>query len=379
MIPATGRPRTRRLHMTVAGIASVALLLCLLLGWHAPQQALLSYLVAGMFCLSLSLGSMALLMIHALTGGGWGYYLRPQLLAALRPLPWLAVMWLPLLLGMHLLYPWAAPGAMADATLRRQGWYLDDGFFIVRMLLCFGLWLWLASTLRRRLDRGGEPDLSRFAAPGLIVYLLSMTTAAVDWVMSLVPAWRSSIFGLIVATSQMLGAAALALMYAARQYRRPAPSDPPAETAPLLGDVGNLMLTLVLAWAYLAFMDYLTAWIGDLPVETVWYLPRLKTSWNLLGAALVVFHLAVPFAVLLSRQAKHHAGWLLGVAALLLLMHYGYLLWLVVPSFRPGGFALAWSDPLAWLGLGGWWWVVFDARWRTIVQPASVSAARALP
>ena len=380
MMPAMDQRHARRIHVAVACVASLALLLCLLLGWHAPRQALLSYLVAGMFCLSLSLGSMALLMVHLLTGGGWGWYLRPQLLAALRPLPWLAVLWLPLLLGMHLLYPWAAPGAMANAALRRQGWYLDDGFFIVRMLLCFGLWLWLASALRRRLDRADDAGLPRFAALGLIVYLLTVTTAAVDWVMSLVPAWRSSVFGLIVATSQLLAAAALAVLYAALRHRRiDAPSHPPAEPARLLGDVGKLMLTLVLAWSYLAFMDYLTAWIGDLPAETVWYLPRLKTSWSALGVALVVFHLAVPFAVLLSRQAKHHAGWLLAVAALLLAMHYAYVFWLVVPGFRPGGFALAWSDPLAWLGIGGWWWLVFDARWRAAVQPARASTARALP
>jgi hypothetical protein len=333
-----------------------------------------------MFCLSLSLGSMALLMVHVLTGGGWGWYLRPQLLAAMRPLPWLAVLWLPLLLGMRLLYPWAVPGAMADAALRRQAWYLDEGFFIVRMLVCFGVWLWLASALRRRLDRTDDTDLSRFAALGLIVYLLTVTTAAVDWVMSLVPAWRSSVFGLIVATSQLLGAAALGVGYAAFQHRRDdTPAHPPAEPARLLGDVGKLLLTLVLAWSYLAFMDYLTAWIADLPAETVWYLPRLKTSWSALGAVLVVFHLAVPFAVLLSRQAKHHAGWLLAVAALLLVMHYAYLLWLVVPSFRAAGFALAWTDPLAWLGIGGWWWLLFDARWRAVVQPVNASAARALP
>ncbi|WP_343880517.1 hypothetical protein [Rhodanobacter caeni] len=370
----------RRVHLAVAGVASIALLLCLLLGWHAPRQALLSYLVAGMFCLSLSLGSMALLMVHVLTGGGWGWYLRPQLLAAMRPLPWLAVLWLPLLLGMRLLYPWAVPGAMADAALRRQAWYLDEGFFIVRMLVCFGVWLWLASALRRRLDRTDDTDLSRFAALGLIVYLLTVTTAAVDWVMSLVPAWRSSVFGLIVATSQLLGAAALGVGYAAFQHRRDdTPAHPPAEPARLLGDVGKLLLTLVLAWSYLAFMDYLTAWIGDLPAETVWYLPRLKTSWSALAAVLVVFHLAVPFAVLLSRQAKHHADWLLAVAALLLVMHYAYLLWLVVPSFRAAGFALAWTDPLAWLGIGGWWWLLFDARWRAVVQPVNASAARTLP
>lgn len=380
MMPAMDKRHARRVHVAVAGVASIALLLCLLLGWHAPRQALLSYLVAAMFCLSLSLGSMALLMVHVLTGGAWGWYLRPQLMAALRPLPWLAVLWLPLLLGMHLLYPWAAPGAMADAALRRQGWYLDEGFFIVRMLVCFGLWLWLASALRRRLDRADDTDLPRFAALGLIAYLLTVTTAAVDWVMSLVPAWRSSVFGLIVATSQLLAAAALAALHAALLHRRArTPSHPPAEPTRLLGDVGNLLLTLVLAWSYLAFMDYLTAWIGDLPAETVWYLPRLKTSWSALGVALVVFHLAVPFAVLLSRQAKHHTGWLLAVAALLLVMHYAYVFWLVVPSFRSGGFALAWSDPLAWLGIGGWWWVLFDARWRAEVQPVNASAARAWP
>jgi hypothetical protein len=380
MMPVIDRWRTRRIHVAVACAASIALLLCLLLGWHAPRQALLSYLVAGMFCLSLSLGSMALLMVHVLTGGGWGWYLRPQLIAALRPLPWLALLWLPLLLGVQLLYPWATPGGMADAALRRQDWYLNQGFFIVRALVCFGVWLWLALALRRRLDRADDAGLSRFAALGLIVHLLTMTTAAVDWVMSLVPAWRSSIFGLIVATSQLLAAAAAAVLYAAARHRRiNAPSHPPAEPARLLGDVGNLMLTLVLAWSYLAFMDYLTAWIGDLPAETVWYLPRLKTSWSALGVVLVVFHLAVPFAVLLSRQAKHHAGWLIAVAGLLLVMHYAYLFWLVVPGLRAGGLALAWSDPLAWLGLGGWWWVVFDARWRAVVNPRSESAARALP
>jgi hypothetical protein len=378
MMPAMDRRRARRVHVVTAGTASIALLLCLLLGWHAPRQALLSYLVAGLFCLSLSLGSMALLMVHVLTGGGWGWYLRPQLLAAMRPLPWLALLWLPLLFGVPWLYPWAAPGAMGDAALRRQGWYLNEGFFILRMLVCFGVWLWLASALRRRLDCADDTGLSRFAALGLIVYLLTVTTAAVDWVMSLVPAWRSSVFGLIVATSQLLAAAALAVVYAALQHRRThAPSHPPAKPARLLGDVGTLMLTLVLAWSYLAFMDYLTAWIADLPAETVWYLPRLKTSWSALGVALVVFHLAVPFAVLLSRQAKHHAGWLLAVATLLLVMHYAYLLWLVVPSFRAAGFALAWTDPLAWLGIGGWWWVLFDARWRAVVQTAST--ARALP
>lgn len=341
-----------RRRWIAAIVAALALLGCLALGWRAPQLLLLSYLAAYVFFLGPALGSVGLLMVHRLAGNGdWGRELRAPLLAASGVLPLLAILLLPILVGAAQLFPWMQASVPDAPHIAQQRWYLNWPFFVGRAVLCFAAWLWLAQGLRRRW-RDPQGDVTRFAAAGLIVYLITVSVAAVDWIMSLVPAWHSSVFGLIVATGQLLAGAALAVCCHADVGATPRRR----------GDIGSILLVLVLAWSYLAFMDYLTVWIADLPTETVWYLPRLRTGWRWLGVWLVVFHLLVPFALLLSRRAKQDRRWLRGVAGLLLLSQAVYALWLVLPSLRPHGFALTWGDGLAWLGIGGLCWALFDLR-----------------
>lgn len=339
----------------VAGTAALlALLACVLLGMHAPRQALLVYLAAYLFFLAPALGSIPMLMIHALTGGRWGLDLRPALLAATRVLPLLALLLLPILLGAAWLYPWAGPHTTSDPTLAQQRWYLNLPFFWLRAVVCMALWLWLAHGLRRRLldpDRDGPPVA--FACVGMIIYALTITVAAVDWVGSLVPQWHSSIFGLTIGTAQLLAATALAVMITGVNG-----DDAPSR----LRDLGTLLMALVLAWGYLAFMDFLTAWIADLPSEVVWYLPRLKTGWRWLGAALVMLDLVVPFVILLSHRAKQHRTWVAGVASMLLLAQAGFALWVVLPGMWTPDIMLVWTLPLAWIGIGGLTWALFDLR-----------------
>jgi hypothetical protein len=344
----------QRRRLAAAALAMLALLGCLLLGLHAAQPLLLCYLAAYVFFLGPALGSVALLLVHRLAGNGdWGLELRAPLQAASRVLPLLALLLLPILFGAARLYPWMQTVVPNDPHIAQQRWYLNAPFFVLRAVLCFAVWLWLAHGLRLRLrDPQREGSWTRFAALGLIIYLLTVSVAAVDWIMSLVPAWHSSIFGLIVATGQLLAAAALAVWCRSNDL----------SSAARRGDLGSVLLVLVLAWSYLVFMDYLTVWIADQPTETVWYLPRLHTGWRWLGAGLVVFHLLLPFTVLLSRRAKQHRQWLRGIAGLLLLAQAAYALWLVLPGLRPQRFALTWSDALAWLGIGGLCWALFDLR-----------------
>jgi hypothetical protein len=351
--------RVSRTEGVAASVGLLALVGCLLLGLRAPRVVLLSYLFAWLFWLAPALGSVGLLMIHALTGGDWGLALRPALLAASRRLPLMALLLLPVLIGVAVLFPWAGPHAASDPALDRQRWWLDAPFFVARAAAVWVLWLWLAHGMRRRLD---TPRAGRFAAGGLIVYALSVSVAAVDWVVSLVPRWHSTTFGVLLATAQLLAAAGLAVGVSVAGRDSAAAAWMPRR----LNDLGSILMVLVLAWGYLAFVDYLTVWIADLPSETVWYLPRVKTGWRWLGAFLVLFHLALPFAVLLSRRAKRRAAWLAGVGWWLFLAQIGYVAWLVLPGLRTS--ALAWSDPLAWIGIGGLWWLGYGAQRRAVPE-----------
>lgn len=364
----TWLPSERRQWIALA-VGVTALVVCLLLGlFVSARQTLLSYLFAFLFFTGLAAGSLALLMVHALTGGAWGLTLRRPLLCAAGTLPLMALLAIPVLAGMQILYPWAQSDVLArDALLRAQTWYLEPTFFVLRTIGYFVIWLLLLAGVRRCL---GDPArvrmLPRIAAPGLILYALSVLLAATDWTMSLTPHWHSTVYGLMVATGWLLAATALAIL---RAISSPIPKD--AHPPQRLHDAGNLLLTLVLAWSYLAFMQYLTVWIADLPVETSWYIPRTLTSWRWLAWFLIAFHFALPFAALLSRRAKRNRAWLTWIAALLLVASLCDALWLAVPSVRAEGFALRWSDLCAPLGIGGVWLCLYLGQWR--VAPASAS------
>jgi hypothetical protein len=292
-----------------------------------------SYLFAWLLFLGLALGAMANLMLHNLTGGPWGVAVRPAFAAATRLVPLAALLGIPVLLGMRSLFP------IADG-----GWF-SPGFFVARALVYLLLWTALSFVVGRRTSQG-------LNAAGLIVYAFSMSLAAVDWIGSLVPQWYSTGLGLVVATGQMLGAMALAIAHAGLRAA-------PAASRGVFVDLGNLLLMYVMTWAYLAFMQFLIIWVGNLPREISWYVPRLQTGWVALGVILVVFHFFAPLAILLSRTAKRSPAVLGSLAAALLALHAVDVYWLVAPSVRPSGFHIAWLDPVALAALGALWWLTW--------------------
>jgi hypothetical protein len=292
-----------------------------------------SYLFAWLLFLGLALGGMANLMLHNLTGGAWGLAVRPTFIAAARLVPLAALLGIPVLLAMRHLYP------IADS-----GWF-SAPFFVARGVLYLALWSAFALLLRRSVA---------WSAIGLIVYVFTMSLAATDWIASLVPQWYSSGFGLVVAIGQMLGAMALAV--ASIGLRAPAPE------RQVFLDLGNLLLMYVMTWAYLAFMQFLIVWVGNLPREIAWYVPRLQTGWVALGVILVVFHFFAPLAILLFRSAKRSALFLGSLAAALLAVHVIDVYWLVAPSVRPLGFHINVLDVLALAAAAALWWFA----WRPV-------------
>ena len=296
-----------------------------------------SYLFAWLLFLGLALGATGNLMLHNLTGGNWGEALRPAFVAAAKLVPLAALLGVPVLIGMHALYPIGS------------GWF-SAWFFVARSVAYLVLWSVLALSLGRS---------EALSAVGLIVYVFTVSLAATDWIAALLPEWYSSALGLVVAAGQMLGAMALAVAYIGL---RRSPPDGPAPRQVFL-DLGNLLLMYVMTWAYLAFMQFLIIWVGNLPREIAWYVPRLQTGWVALGVILVVFHFFAPLAILLFRTAKRSPLFLGSLAAALFAVHVIDVYWLVAPSVRPDGFHVALADVLALAAACALWWFACRPRY----------------
>jgi hypothetical protein len=326
------------------------------------SEMLRSYLVAWLAVLGLSLGALANLMVHTLTGGRWGEPLRPPLVAAARLLPLVAALYLPLLFGYRHLYPWAADPAAAE----HAPWWLNAPFFLVRSIGYLGIWSLLAHLWLRADRRGAAQGIS---AAGLIAYTFTVSLAAYDWIVSLAREWYSSGFGLVVGVEQMLAGAAFGVAAAALSVRGRAVDE---ALRLRFHDLGNVLLMYVLTWAYLAFTQFLIIWAENLPREISWYVPRLQTSWYWLGAALVAFNFFLPLLILLSRAAKRSPLFLGGLAAALLVVHAADVLWMAAPSFRPEGFSLRWTDLAAFAGVAAVW----GSGWRRAFRNPPARAAK---
>jgi hypothetical protein len=359
-----------RFQWRALGIGAAALLLCVggaaLLGRAAFFR---SYLVACNFWLGIALGGLAIVMIHHLTGGGWGRVIRRLLESATRTLPVLALLFVPLLFGLHDLYKWTDQAAVAsDELLQHKSLYLNTPFFVIRAAVYFVAWIVIAYFLNRwsrQQDETADPGLPRrfrlLSGPGLVICGLTITFAAVDWLMSLEPHWVSTIFPVVIAVGQVLAAFAFAIAAAALLASRPPLSE--AITAEHLNDLGNLLLAFVMLWAYVSFSQFLLIWSGNLPEEVRWYIPRFQGGWEWVGAALLIGQFALPFLLLLSRDVKRNPRSLAVVAGIVLVMRFVDLLWQVVPAFEPEGLLGHWLDllaaPLAALGVGGVWVAAF--------------------
>lgn len=347
----------------VAGMAGLAL--CGAGAFFNPEQFFRSYLLGYLFWTGIVLGSFAVIMLHHLTGGGWGMLIRPALEAAIRTAPLLALLFVPLLVGLRELYPWARPELVAaDELLQHRSAYLNAPFFIVRSVFYFAVWCALAFWLTR-----SERPPRWLSAPGLGLIVLTVTFASIDWVMSLDAHWFSTIFGFLFLAGNMLASLAFAVCVVAL------PRDgAPAVPARKLHDLGNLMLTFVLLWAYIAFSQYLIIWSGNLPEETAWYLDRSGTGWVTIAVILIVFHFAAPSALLLSRRTKRAVRNLGAVAALILFMRLVDLFWHVAPAFHGSEVRVHWMDLAAPVGIGGVWLAVFAWQLRRR-PPAAVDHA----
>jgi len=361
----------KRLSMGALLVGAVFTLLLVIGAVFDRGQFFRAYLVGFIFWTGITVGSLALLMLQHLTGGAWGLVIRRVLEASTQTLPLMLILFIPIIFGLKDIYQWAEPSFMQrTAALQQKAHFLNPSFFILRGVLYFAFWSLLALLLNwfsLEQDRSGRKRIrKRFqmvSGPGLALLIISITFAAIDWVMSLEPEWMSTIYGLIFVAAWSLSALAFTIVVMSWLSKR-APMDRVAQPRHF-HDWGNLLLALVMLWTYFAFSQFLLIWSGNLAEETTWYVARNHGGWGVIALAIVILQFAFPFLSLLSRGAKKSSEKLARLALLILIMRVIDVIWLIEPAFNREHFHLSWMDIVAPLGIGGLWIGAFAWRLQT--------------
>jgi len=355
----TLKPGLNRAQIWFLIVGVVALAACALGAFSNWTGFLRAYLIAYLLWLLIALGCFAILMLHHMVGGRWGFVIRRTLEAGSRTLPLMALLFIPLVFG-HSdpnLYPVVTGSSF-------KAFYLSPPFYFARAIVYFAAWIVFAYFLNKlstRQDQGPDRKLLRsfnnLSAAGLLIYCATISWASFDWVMSLEPKFFSTIFGMIFIIMPALAAMSFTIivtMFLARHK-------PLSEVInPLrFNDLGNLLLTFVMLWAYLCFSQFIIIWAGNLQDENFWYTVRGTGEWMWVALFIILFHFAVPFVLLLNRPVKRHMRALAAVGAGLVVMTWVDLYWFIMPAFYPLGPHIDWMDIVAPFGIGGLWLALF--------------------
>ncbi len=396
-MPSYAPPARIARFQRLALIVGVVFTVLLVVGYFLDHdQFFRSYLFAYSFWGGIAFGSLALLMLQHMTGGGWGFVIRRVLEASTRTLPLVALLFVPIVLGAHSLYSWTHPEHVAQhPALVLKSKYLNLPFFSIRAVVYFAIWLLLAFFLNRwsRLqdstaDRQYTKRMKTLSGPGMVLFVFIVTGASVDWFMSLDPEWYSTIYGFVFVASWTLSALAFTIAVMASLAKHEPMNVIVAQLH--FHDLGKLLLALVMLWSYFAFSQFLIIWSANLPEEIRWYLPRTRGGWGVIAITVIVLHFAFPFLFLLSRSLKRNAGKLVIVAVLILVMRMIDLLWTIAPTPEwPGshGLHISWMDVVAPIGMGGLWLAAFarslmsrplipinDPQYESVLQQGQVHA-----
>jgi hypothetical protein len=343
-----------------------------LLGMRASNQAqfFYSYLVGFLLILGFSLGSLGLLMLQHLTGGHWGIVIRRPLEAATRTLWLVFVLFIPIIFGMkHLYSAWLDEEKLKEEPVSAfQQTYLTHNGFIVRAVIYFAVWIllmvvfnmWSKQQDVNKDDRSLRRRLKMLAGPGIILYVFTMSFAAIDWVMSITPHWASTIYGFLFVVGQLISSMSLIICIVVL-LSRTQPFDHILQ-ARHLHALGKFLLAFVMLWAYFGFSQLLIIWAGNQPEEITFYRSRLYGGWGVVAVIVLVFHFFVPFFLLLSRNLKRNPNLLPKVAIWLIIMRGVDLFWMTRPEFSKDHVVLSILDVLLPVGLVGIWLFLFIAN-----------------
>ena len=314
------------------------------------HRAFFGYLWMYMFLLSIGVGSLALVALEYLVGANWSTPFRrvSEFLSAIVVL--LAILVIPLLFGMHDLFHWThADEVAADPILQGKEPYLNTPFFIARtgiMILIWVIFYFLFTKNSRKQDISKDPALTtqniKYSAAFAILFILTISFAAIDWMMSLEPHWFSTMFGVYYFAGTLVAAISIAAYISVNlneggyfgfkvDYQK-------------YYSFGTLMFAFNVFWTYIAFSQYMLIWYADIPEETFWIMNRMEGTWIYFSIGLIFIHFIIPFMILLPRSSKTNPNLVMFMAMWLLYAHAYDLYWIIMPTYFKDGFVFSWNE-----------------------------------
>ncbi len=363
----------------IIGLIITAIILGL--NWNSENHTglfLRSYLVGFIFWFNMAAGCLFWLMVHHLSGGAWGVMIRRVLETGAKMMVWSLLFIIPILFGMHQIYEWTHTDVVKlDPVLSQKAPYLNQTGFLIRLVIYAIIWGFLAyrlSAISSRQDNAVDPkttiSMKRISGPGLVIFFMTMTFAAIDWLLSLEPHFFSTMYGPVVMTGQALGSMAFVVSVMVLLVR----FSPMRErlNSGHVHDLGNFLLAATMFWAYVNFSQFLIIWSANLAEEVPYYLRRMTGGWGWIGAGLIAFHFFAPFLLLLNRGVKKNLNVLVKVAAFIIFLRFLDLCYLILPSAHQAPTYEGHLDILsilvaaiAVIGVGGIWLFLF---FRLLVQ-----------
>ncbi|RAP35808.1 quinol:cytochrome C oxidoreductase [Candidatus Marinamargulisbacteria bacterium SCGC AAA071-K20] len=357
-----------KLPKLLMGIGAVCLAVAFFFGLKDTHHFYYSYLVSFIFYTTISLGALFFVLIQHLTRAEWSVVVRRVAEHFMSNIMLMALFFIPILFGLHDLYHWTHhidPGS--DPILEGKVPYLNVGFFVLRAVVFFLLWIWLSRKFYNgsvEQDSSGDEKISlklrRASTYGILIFALSQTFAFVDWIMSLTPHWYSTIFGIYLFAGSVV--VSLSMFSIVLILFRKSGILKNIVSLEHFHDLGKLIYGFNLFWAYIAFSQYFLIWYANIPEETIWYLAHFEGSWNSVAICLAIGHFAIPFVLFMSRHCKRNLNFHLGMAIWIVSMHFLDLYWLIMPNLSKSGIHFSMVDVLCFFGMGGVYFSVFFKR-----------------
>jgi hypothetical protein len=354
----TGIVRWQRPSLIIGVLGLAASLIGYLL---QPVEFFHAYLSSYIFWFAIVAGCLGILMLQYIVAGEWGLMIRRPLGAAARTMIWMVIFFIPIALGVRSIYPWMVPNWLGHAPLiRNQLAYLSWQRYVIAAAVyftCWILWAWRIRMLSLKFyeDRSPFTNLARnrWAGAGLPMIVLTLTFASIDWMMSLEPRWHSTMYGITFTVGCGLSALAFVTFFLSRLASAPAMQGilKPSH----LRDLGNLLLTFVMFYAYVSFSEFLLIWYANLHEEIPYYVSRVNGVWGAIAICIIIFHFFLPFFMLLMRPIKDRPQTIGVVTVVILVIRYVAIYWLITPAWYGEHFHYSIWSLTSLVGIGGVW------------------------